>query len=198
MHLCERDENQCNQDSYVTPLDHSGPSHTVDDVLRTEVHSEHQRVSEYSWPINTPVPNGGIAISGNGDTKRNLRILVADDVPTILQLVKQILNTHAGFEVVGEARDGHHAVSLAEALKPDVIVLNVTMPMMSGFEAARRIRARVPDSAIVILSTHKDKQFIAEARRAGAKGYVEKSQAAEQLVHAIESAVKGKEFFVVE
>jgi DNA-binding NarL/FixJ family response regulator len=128
----------------------------------------------------------------------NIRILVADDQPTILEVVKKILNAHPGFEVVGEARDGQHAVSQAELLKPDVIVINVTMPTMSGFEAARRIRVQFPDSAIVILSSHKDKQFIKEARRAGAKGYVEKTNANEQLVSAIESAAKGEEFFVVE
>jgi len=113
-------------------------------------------------------------------------------------LVKNVLNADPGFEVVGEARDGDHAVTLAEALKPDVVVLNVTMPRMSGFEAARRIRSRFADCAIVILSSHKDEQFIAEARKAGAKGYIEKSDADEQLVRAIESAVKGEEFFVVE
>ena len=69
---------------------------------------------------------------------------------------------------------------------------------MSGFEVARRIRNRFSDCAIVILSSHKDDQFIAEARKAGANGYIEKSNADEQLVRAIESAVKGEEFFVVE
>jgi CheY-like chemotaxis protein len=198
MHLRERGENQDSQKSYVIPLDHSGQSYTADESLRGEVHLDHRHTGEYARPVSMPIPNGGIAISENGDAKRNLRILIADDIPTILRLVKQILNAHAGFEVVGEARDGDQAVSLAETLRPDVVVLNVTMPMMSGFEAARRIRVRVPDSAIVILSSHKDKQFISEARRAGANGYVEKSQADEQLVHAIESAVKGEEFFVVE
>jgi DNA-binding NarL/FixJ family response regulator len=128
----------------------------------------------------------------------NIRILVADDQPTILEIVKKILNAHPGFEVVAEARDGQHAVSLAKLFKPDVIVMNVTMPKMSGFEAARRIRVQFPDSAIVILSSHKDKQFIEEAQKAGAKGYVEKTNANEQLVRAIESAAKGEEFFVVD
>jgi len=128
---------------------------------------------------------------------RAVRILVVDDHPTITQMVKDILNGHAGFEVVGEARDGQHAVSLADTLKPDVAVINVTMPKMSGFEAARRIRSRSPDCAIVILSSHKDQQFIAEARKAGANGYLGKSDADRELVHAIESAVKGEEFFVV-
>jgi DNA-binding NarL/FixJ family response regulator len=130
--------------------------------------------------------------------KPNIRILIADDNPIILEMVKTILKAHPGFEVVGEAQDGQHAVSLAESLKPDVIVINVTMPTMSGFEAARRIRAHVPDSAIVILSSHKDKQFIQEARKVGANGYVEKTNADEQLVRAIESTVKGEEFFLVQ
>jgi CheY-like chemotaxis protein len=140
------------------------------------------------------LPQGAVPVS----SPRSVRILIADDFPTILQMVKQILNARPGFEVVGEAPDGHHAVALAEALKPDVIVINVNMPTMSGFEAARRIRSRLPDSAIVILSSHKDKQFIAEARKVGAKGYVGKSDADRELIRAIESAVKGEEFFVVE
>jgi CheY-like chemotaxis protein len=142
--------------------------------------------------------HGEVAVLDPPSAKRSVRILIADDFPTILQMVKQILNAHPGFEVVGEAPDGHHAVALAAALKPDVIVINVNMPTMSGFEAARRIRSRLPDSAIVILSSHKDKQFIAEARKVGAKGYVGKSDADRELVRAIESAVKGEEFFVVE
>src|ERR1700730_1889932 len=143
------------------------------------------------------VPEGSLAVLQNL-TRPIIRILVADDHPTILDMVKRILEAHHGFEVVGEARDGQHAVSLAESLKPDVIVINVTMPKMSGFEAARRIRVHVPDSAIVILSSHKDQQFIEEARKAGANGYVQKSDADVQLIRAIESTVKGAEFFLVE
>jgi CheY-like chemotaxis protein len=136
----------------------------------------------------------------NGHAKDNnkIRILIADDQPTILKMVKQILQAHTNFEVVGEAPDGQQAVTLAGSLKPDVIVLNVSMPAMSGFEAARRIRSHLPDSAIVILSSHKDKQFIAEAREAGARGYVQKSDADGQLIQAINTVVKGEEFFFLE
>jgi DNA-binding NarL/FixJ family response regulator len=130
--------------------------------------------------------------------KPAIRILIADDHPTILEMVKLILEAHLGFEVVGEARDGQEAVILAESLKPDVIVINVTMPKMSGFEAARRIRLRFPDCAIVILSSNKDRQFIAEAKKVGASGYVSKSDADNQLIQAIETTVKGEEFFFVE
>jgi DNA-binding NarL/FixJ family response regulator len=142
--------------------------------------------------------DSGIAVLRNPAKRRNVRILIADDNPTIMGMVKKILTARPEFDVVGEASDGQQAVILAESLKPDVIVINVTMPKMSGFEAARRIRAHVPDSAIVILSSHKDRQFIVEARKAGANGYVQKSDADGQLVNAIESTMKGGEFFVVE
>src|ERR1700676_5071286 len=147
--------------------------------------------------FNIPAPEGSFAVLQNL-TRPTIRILIADDHPTILDMFKRTLEPHHGFEVVGEARDGQHAVSLAKSLKPDVIVINVTMPKMSGLEAARRIRVLFPDSAIVILSSHKDKQFIEEARKAGANGYVGKSDADEQLIRAIESTVKREEFFVVE
>jgi CheY-like chemotaxis protein len=147
--------------------------------------------------LNIPVPEGSAA-DLQSRAKPTVRILIADDHPTILEMVKKILNARPGFEVVGEARDGQHAVNLAEALKPDVVVVNVTMPKMSGFEAARRIRACAPDTAIVILSSHKDRQFIDEARKAGANGYVEKSAADGQLIRAIESAVRGERFFLLQ
>jgi two-component system, NarL family, response regulator NreC len=142
--------------------------------------------------------DSGVAVSRNATRRRKVRVLIADDNPTILGMVKKILNAQPGFDVVGEASDGQRAVLLAESLKPDVIVINVTMPKMSGFEAARRIRVHVPDSAIIILSSHKDQQFIAEARKAGANGYVQKSDADGQLVSAIESTMKGEGFFVLE
>ena len=166
--------------------------------VHIEIYLHHQCVGAWSQLFNISFPNGPVAVAENNKTKRALHILVVDDHPTIVQMVKQILKAQPGFEVVGEARDGQHAVTLAEALKPDVVVINVTMPKMSGFEAARRIRSRLPDCAIVILSSHKDQQFIAEARKAGANGYVAKSDADRELVHAIESAVKGEQFFVLD
>jgi DNA-binding NarL/FixJ family response regulator len=130
-------------------------------------------------------------------TASKLRILIADDEPLILSVVKQILESEPHLRVVGQALDGPQAVTQAEALRPDVIVLDLNMPTMSGFEVARRIRTRHPNSAIVILSSHKNDQFIAEARAVGARAYVEKSDAADELVRAVESAAKGEEFFLV-
>jgi DNA-binding NarL/FixJ family response regulator len=128
--------------------------------------------------------------------RARLRVLLADDQPAILRMVRMILGEHSHLEVVGEAADGAEAVSMAALLKPDVVVLNVMMPKMSGFEAARQIHAQSPALSIVILSTHKDDQFIAAARESGATGYVEKQFAATELVNAINDTASGKEFFL--
>jgi CheY-like chemotaxis protein len=166
--------------------------------VKIEIFLHHECAGEWSQSFNIPIPGVNAPDNGHAKGNNNIRILIADDQPTILKMVKQILQAHTGFEVVGEAPDGQQAVTLAESLKPDVIVLNVSMPAMSGFEAARRIRSHLPDSAIVILSSHKDKQFIAEAREAGARGYVQKSDADGQLIQAINTVVKGEEFFFLE
>jgi two-component system, NarL family, nitrate/nitrite response regulator NarL len=130
--------------------------------------------------------------------KSRTRVLVADDQPVIRQMVKRVIGAHSDFEVVGEAVDGAQAVAEAEKLRPDVIVLNLFMPKMSGFEVAQQIRERRLDPAIAILSSHKNEQFISEARRVGAMAYVEKSDAGQELVRAIETAAKSGEFCVSE
>jgi DNA-binding NarL/FixJ family response regulator len=124
------------------------------------------------------------------------RVVLADDQPMILRMVRMILAEHPHLEVVGEAFDGAEAVSMVTFLKPDVVVLNVMMPKMSGFEAARQIHAQSPSVSIVILSTHKDAQFIADARQCGATGYVEKQFAGTELVNAINGTASGAAFFL--
>jgi DNA-binding NarL/FixJ family response regulator len=128
--------------------------------------------------------------------RARLRVVLADDQPMILRMIRLILGEHAHFEVVGEAGNGSEAVSMVALLKPDVVVLNVVMPKMSGFEAARQIHAQSPSVSIVILSTHKDAQFIAAARECGAAGYVEKQFAGTELVNAIDDTASGKAFFL--
>jgi DNA-binding NarL/FixJ family response regulator len=137
-------------------------------------------------PSPQPVPN------------RRLRILVADDHPVIRKSVRQILDSHPRFEVCGEAHDGAAAIDEAHRLKPDVIVMNITMPVLNGIDAAREIKASLPELAIVILSTHADKQFIEQAKKSGARAYVAKTKAAEALVKAIEAAVLDGDFVLVE
>jgi CheY-like chemotaxis protein len=193
LHVCGHCENH---DDPVTVV--NGLSFVYNDSnVQFEVHLHHQCAAKWSELFNIPLPTLSTTLPKNNPT-RNVRILVADDNAAIMRVVKRILQARPGFEVVGEACDGRHAVTQAQALKPDVIIINVTMPRMSGFEAATRIRCCLPDCAIVILSSHKDQQFIAEARKAGANGYVAKSDADRELVQAVESAVKGEEFFLVD
>ena len=126
------------------------------------------------------------------DITRPIRILLADDQPLIRRAVRDILESTPRFRICGEASTGVEAVHASSALNPDVIVLNISMPEMNGFDAARLIRSRHSDAAIVILSSHKDQQLIEEGRRIGVQGFVAKEDAGEELVEAIESAEIGE------
>ena len=128
---------------------------------------------------------------------RRVRVLIADDHPVIRGMVRSTLQQHPEFEVCGEAADGAQAVEEAKKLKPDVVVLNVSMPVLNGFEAAREIIASRPETAIVILSTHADDYFVAEARKIGARAYVAKTKAGDSLVEAIDLAVRGGDFVLM-
>src|SRR3981081_3851818 len=123
---------------------------------------------------------------------RKVRVLIADDHAVIRRLVRSKLQSHPHFEVCGEATDGRQAVEEAKKLKPDVVVLNVTMPVLNGFQAARQIRSSLPESAIVILSSNADKRFVEEAKKIGVRAYVAKTKAGEALVKAVEAAVMGQ------
>src|SRR5271154_7297938 len=120
---------------------------------------------------------------------RSLRILIADDHPVIRKHVRRILEEQPSFSVCGEAYDGVEAIEESQRLKPDVVVLNVSMPILNGLDAGRKIKAELPETAIVILSSNADKHFIEEAKKIGARAYVAKSRAAEALVTAIERAI---------
>jgi DNA-binding NarL/FixJ family response regulator len=132
------------------------------------------------------------------DLGRRVRVLIVDDHPEIRKIVRSTLQLHPDFEVCGEAENGAEAIEQAKKLKPDVVVLDVTMPVMNGFEAAREIRARVPESAIVILSQYADERFVEEARKVGVRAYVAKSKAGEALVKAAEAALLGEDFVLVD
>jgi CheY-like chemotaxis protein len=126
-----------------------------------------------------------------------VRILLVDDQRMILKRVQSILEEEPTFEICGEAYDGEKAILEAVRLEPDVVVLNVSMPIMDGFSAARVIRVRLPKTAIVILSSEADKHFVEEARKIGARAYVVKTKASNALIKAIKAAVTGGGFVVV-
>jgi DNA-binding NarL/FixJ family response regulator len=124
-----------------------------------------------------------------------VRILVADDQEGVRKRVIATLTSREDFEVCGEASTGKEAVRLAKDLKPDLIVLDITMPEMNGLDAARQIRASAPDALILILSVHKSKQLMEEARKAGVRGYVTKGETVQKLVQAVEAVLQDRSFF---
>jgi two-component system, NarL family, nitrate/nitrite response regulator NarL len=124
-----------------------------------------------------------------------LRILVADDQDGVRKRVIETLTSREGFEVCGEAGTGKEAVRLAQELKPDLIVLDITMPEMNGLDAARHIRDVVPEALILILSVHKSRQLMEEARKVGVRGYVTKGEAVQKLVEAVDAVLHDRSFF---
>lgn len=125
----------------------------------------------------------------------SLRILVADDHDIIRRGLKSLLTAKPGWEVCAEARNGREAVSLAEEHKPDVVVMDVSMPELNGLEAVRRIRKSLPKTEVVVLTLHFSDQLVHDIVEAGAKGYIMKSDADRDLVTAVEALSVRRTFF---
>ncbi len=122
-----------------------------------------------------------------------LRILLADDHCIVRQGLRALLE-RAGFDVVGEAADGQEAVRLADALEPDVAVLDLMMPVLNGLDAGRQILQRRPSTGVLLLTMHTEEHHVAAALRGGIRGYLLKTQAAEDLVRGIREVVRGQVF----
>lgn len=120
------------------------------------------------------------------------RILLADDHDMMRQGLKTLLAREADFDIVGEASTGREAMRMAAELRPEVIVMDIGMPDLSGVEATKRIRNELPKIRVVALSTHSDRHFVTGMLSAGASGYVLKSEALEDLVGAIRSVRGGR------
>jgi DNA-binding NarL/FixJ family response regulator len=121
-----------------------------------------------------------------------IRILVADDHSAILESVVPMLESF--FTVVGTASDGKAAVEAEERLRPDVVVLDISMPVLSGIDAAKQMRKSGSKALIVFLTVHQDTDILATARRAGGLGYVVKTRLRTDLVPAIKEALEGRDF----
>jgi DNA-binding NarL/FixJ family response regulator len=125
---------------------------------------------------------------------KNLRILIADDHGLVRRGARAVLQTQRGWKVVAEAANGHEAVEKAIQLKPDVAVLDLGMPELSGVGAARQIRAAVPEVKVLVLTMHESDQMVQLALDAGAHGYILKSDLTDTLPKAVKAVVEGKRF----
>jgi len=124
-----------------------------------------------------------------------IRILLADDHTVMRNGLRLLLERQPDLQVVGEAADGREAVDLAEAAKPDVVVMDIAMPHLNGVEAARQITTRCPHTAIAILSMHSDESYVIRSLKAGARAYLLKDSAEADLIAAIQAIMKGQSFF---
>lgn len=124
----------------------------------------------------------------------SIRILIADDHQILRDGLRNVFEKHADIEVVGEARDGHEAIALVKELSPDVVVMDITMPNLNGFEATRAIKAIRSSVCVVALSMHSGSRFVSEMLRAGASGFLLKESATAELLQAIRAVVAGKSY----
>jgi DNA-binding NarL/FixJ family response regulator len=123
------------------------------------------------------------------------RILVADDHEVVRQGIRAILRARSDWEICGEAVDGRDAIRMAKELHPDVIIMDITMPVMSGLEASQEIAKLQLPSRILIFTMHESKSLGPSVRKVGAHGYVVKSRAARDLVDALDRLLAGGTFF---
>ncbi len=123
-----------------------------------------------------------------------IRILIAEDHAIVREGIRLILEAEPDFDVVGEAKDGRAAVELAQKLAPDVVIMDISMPQMTGIDATPQIRRLCPNTRVLILTMHEEESYVFQLLRAGASGYVLKRAAAQDLVEAVRSASRGEAF----
>jgi two-component system response regulator NreC len=126
---------------------------------------------------------------------KKIRVLLVDDHAILREGIKALLEKQENIQVIAEAANGREALSKANELNPDVIVLDISMPLMEGFETTRQIKKDKPDIKILILTMHDDEEYFFQLLRAGASGYVTKRAVGRDLISAIEAVYKGESFF---
>lgn len=123
-----------------------------------------------------------------------ISVLLAEDHAIVRKGLRSLLAAEVGIEVVGEAEDGREAIEKASKLRPDVVVMDITMPGLNGLEATRQIKHRLPEVQVVVLTMHTAEEYIFQILRAGASGYVVKRAAPSELISAVRAAYRGESF----
>ena len=126
---------------------------------------------------------------------KRITVLLADDHAIVREGLRSLLELAPEFEVIGEAATGRQAVELARKLCPTVVVMDIAMPLLNGFEATRQILLAVPDTKVLVLSAHSDDEYVAHMATVGASGYLVKQNSGQMLVHAIRQIVDGHPYF---
>ena len=124
-----------------------------------------------------------------------IRILLADDHAVMRRGLRALIEGYPDFSVVGEANDGREAVALADSLRPDVVVMDLTMPNLNGTEASRQITSKHAGIAVIVLTMHSDESYVLRALKAGARGYLLKESAEDDLMNAIRAVNQKKAYF---
>jgi two-component system, NarL family, response regulator NreC len=123
-----------------------------------------------------------------------IRVVIADDHSVVRQGLRAWLERSGYIQVVGEAADGREAVALVDELKPDVVMMDIAMPMLNGIDATAQVMRRHPDTKVIILSMHADESYILRALGAGAKGYLLKESTETDVLPAVKSVTEGKPY----
>src|SRR5206468_3190956 len=124
-----------------------------------------------------------------------ITVLLADDHIVVRQGLKALLAAEEGIEIVGEADNGREAVVMTKKFLPDVVVMDIAMPVLNGLEATRQITRALPSTKVLILSSYSDDEYVQQLTEAGAAGYLVKQSAANDLIKAIREAYRGNAFF---
>jgi two-component system, NarL family, response regulator NreC len=126
---------------------------------------------------------------------KKLRIILADDHAVVRSGLRALLERHDNFEIVGEAENGRDAVTLSASSHPDIVIMDVGMPLLNGIEATAALLKQSPSTGVVILSMYSDESYVMRSLKAGARGYLLKDSAAPDLISAIEAVSRGRSFF---
>lgn len=126
---------------------------------------------------------------------KQITVLLADDHMIVREGFRKMLDLEDDLEVVGEAQDGRQAVAMAKKLRPDVVLMDIAMPLLNGLEATRQVLKAVPGTKVVILSAHSDDAYVSNATESGAVGFLLKQTSAHDVCRAIKEVQKGKTFF---
>ena len=126
---------------------------------------------------------------------KRITVLLADDHAPVRKALKKILELEADLAVVGEAKNGRQAVTLVEKLRPDLVLMDVTMPLLNGLQATSQILKAFPATRVLMLSAHQDEAYIVESVKSGASGYLIKQTSTDQICPAIREVHKGNTFY---